>query len=55
MSILLKRLRLKILNVLRTLKLRDLVELILNDKIFTRKLDTNQLKYELTHNGEFRG
>lgn len=33
----------------------ELIKNIKTDKIFTRKLDTNQLKYELTHNGEFRG
>jgi AAA15 family ATPase/GTPase len=33
----------------------EMIKHIKTNKIFTRKLDMNQLKYELTHNGEFRG
>jgi hypothetical protein len=33
----------------------EMIKNIKTDKIFTRKLDINQLKYELSHNGEFRG
>ena len=33
----------------------EMIKNIKTDKVFMRKLDSNQLEYELTHKGEFRG
>ncbi|MEA1954434.1 MAG: AAA family ATPase [Campylobacterota bacterium] len=33
----------------------EMIKNIKNDKVFMRKLDNNQLEYELTHQNEFRG